>query len=91
MNVDHIGLGVKMIVPHLLEQHGSGNDFAGIAHQIFKQPKFARLKKDFRSVATDIAGQAVYLEITNRYLGFGFIRLFATRQNFNPASSSEKA
>src|SRR5205807_3870405 len=42
VNVDDVGLRVEMIVPDMFEQHRSGDDVAGIAHQIFEKAKFAR-------------------------------------------------
>src|SRR5271165_74051 len=47
MHVDHVGLRIEMIIPHVLEQHGAGDYLARILHQIFQQPEFARLQNDF--------------------------------------------
>ena len=38
MHVDDVGLGVEMVVPHILEQHGAGDDLPRVFHQIFEQP-----------------------------------------------------
>src|SRR5690349_12433540 len=34
MHVDDVGLWIEMVIPHLLEQHGTGDDVSGVAHQI---------------------------------------------------------
>jgi len=36
---DDIGLGIEMIVPHMLHDHGFGHHPAGIAHQVGQQGK----------------------------------------------------
>src|ERR1700674_623784 len=41
VHVDHVGLRVEVIVPHVLEQHGAGDHLAGVAHEIFQKPELA--------------------------------------------------
>src|SRR5579884_4017941 len=65
MHVDHIGLRIEVIVPNALEQHGPGDDLAGVLHQIFEQTKLARLQRDFDAAAGDLVRQAIELEIGN--------------------------
>ena len=36
VDVDHVGLGIEVIVPHVLEQHRPGHDLAGMLHQVFE-------------------------------------------------------
>src|SRR5262245_38469598 len=63
MGFDHAGLRVEMEIPHILEQHGAGDDAAVAAHQIFEQAEFLRLKIDRLAGATDRPLQQVHLEI----------------------------
>src|SRR6266480_2882676 len=35
VNIDDIGLGIEVIVPHVFEQHRAGHYMAGVAHQVF--------------------------------------------------------
>jgi hypothetical protein len=43
VDVDYVGLRVEMVVPHVFQQHGAGNHLAGMLHEVFQQPEFARL------------------------------------------------
>ena len=52
-----------MVVPHMLEQHGAGDDLVGVLHQVFEQAELARLQHDLVAGAGDPVGQAVELEI----------------------------
>src|SRR5580698_6166128 len=63
MHIDHIGLRIEMIVPHMFEQHGARDHFAGVLHQIFEQPKFARLQDDFLGLTGNLVRQAVKREV----------------------------
>ena len=40
-----------MVVPDVLEQHGAGDDLAGVLHEIFEQAEFARLQHDLLAAA----------------------------------------
>src|SRR5580692_7593928 len=85
MHIDYIGLRIEMIVPHMFEQHGARDHLAGVLHQKFEQPKFARLQDDFLGPARDFVRQPVKRQVGDpehrllrRALGA------ATRQGFNP-------
>ena len=52
-----------MIVPDILQQHGAGDDLAGMPHQIFEQAEFARLQLQFLPGAADFVRQPIELEI----------------------------
>jgi hypothetical protein len=43
VDVNHISLRVKMVIPHIFQQHSSRHNLAGMLHQVFQQAKFARL------------------------------------------------
>src|ERR1700685_1453531 len=59
VDIDHIGLRIEMIVPNVFEQHGAGDHLAGVLHQIFEQPEFARLQDDLFCAARDLVRQPV--------------------------------
>src|SRR3954447_20209825 len=42
VDIDHIGLGVVMIAPDLLEQHRAGNHPTRVPHQVFEEAILAR-------------------------------------------------
>ena len=58
VHVDHVGLRIEVIVPHVLQQHRAGHDLAGMPHQIFEQAELARLQLQFLSGATDLDATA---------------------------------
>ena len=43
MNIDDVGLWIKMVVPDMFQQHGPGHHLAGMAHQEFQQFELAGL------------------------------------------------
>ena len=91
VNVDHVGLRVEVIVPDVLEQHRSGDDVTGIAHQVFEKPELARQYVDRLVAALHRSRQQIELEIGDpqlrRRLGRRPRRSSASRR----ASNSLKA
>src|SRR5271157_5211763 len=65
MNVDHVGLRIEVVVPHVLEQHGAGDDLARVLHQIFQQPELARLQGDFLAGPSHFVRQPVEGEVAD--------------------------
>ena len=55
IRIDHIGLWIKVIFPHILKQHGPCDDLTGVTHKVFKQPEFARVKEANRTVKLPVA------------------------------------
>src|SRR5258708_29853433 len=55
VNIDDIGLGVKIVFPDIFQKHGPGHDLPGMPHQIFEQTKLASLKLDGRPPPLDRA------------------------------------
>src|SRR6266540_4354762 len=53
VDVDDVGAGIEVIVPHLLEQHGAGDHAAFVASEIFEQQIFARLQIELLAGAPD--------------------------------------
>ncbi len=47
-----------MIFPDVFEQHGARHHLAGVAHQVFEQPEFARLQVDLLAAAGRRCGPA---------------------------------
>src|SRR6185295_3840902 len=66
VDVNDVGAGVEMIVPHLLEEHGAGDDAAFVAGEIFEQQIFARLQFDLPAAAPDRPRQRVDFEVADR-------------------------
>ena len=46
MHVDDVSLGVKVIIPDILKQHGTGNDLTTVAHEVFEKSEFPRLQSN---------------------------------------------
>src|SRR5579863_5290923 len=65
MDVDDIGLRIEMIVPHMFEQHCARDHLAGVLHEIFEQPEFARLQGDLLAGARHFARQPVEAQIAD--------------------------
>ena len=63
VDVNDVGLRVKVVFPHFFEEHGAGDDLAGVAHQVFEQAEFARLQVDFAAAARDFALEAIELQV----------------------------
>src|SRR6478672_480109 len=42
IDVDDVGRGIEMQVPHVLQQHRTRHDVPLVAHEIFEQLEFAR-------------------------------------------------
>ena len=84
MHVDHIGLGVEMIVPDPLQQHRAGHDLSGMAHQIFQQAELAGLEVDPLPGPLHLAGQQVHLEIADRELRLHRGRAAPAQQGLDP-------
>src|SRR5277367_273090 len=63
VHIDHIGLRIEVIVPDMFEQHGTRNHLAGVLHQIFEQPEFARLQNDLLGPTRDFVRQPVKRQV----------------------------
>ena len=63
MRLDDVGLGVEVVVPDPLQQHGAGHHLAGVAHQVFEQ----RNSRGCSSIAlpprVTVRAQQVHLEV----------------------------
>src|SRR5208282_6066364 len=63
VDVDDVGLRIEMIVPDVFEQHGAGDDLAGVLQEVFEQAEFARLQRDLLAGARHLVGKAVEREV----------------------------
>jgi hypothetical protein len=45
VHVDDVRHGIEMQIPHMLQQHRSGNDPSGVAHEIFEKLKGGPAKR----------------------------------------------
>src|SRR5262249_1554858 len=64
-------LRIEMKVPHRFQQHGPGNDLAGMAHQILEKTKLAGLEIDDPAGTTHRPCPAVELKICYAKAGRG--------------------
>ena len=79
MDVDDVGLGIEVILPHLLEQHGAGHRLAGVAHHEFEELKLARLQVDFLALAMHRAADQVHFQFADPQHGLNRTGLPAAR------------
>ena len=63
MDVDDVGLGVEVIFPDLLQQHGPRHSLAGVAHHELQQLELARLQVDLLALAMHGPGDQVHLQV----------------------------
>src|ERR1700741_3491302 len=65
IDIDDVGGGIEMQVPHVLQQHRPGYNLAFVADQIFEQLELARQEIDFAPAAAHDARHEIKLEITD--------------------------
>src|SRR6476469_5789320 len=63
VNVNDIGQALKTQVPDMLDDHGTSNSAAGIAHQVFQHRIFALRKIDRLAAACDHVPHAIKLQV----------------------------
>src|SRR4029077_10734966 len=83
IDIDDVGGGIEMQVPHVLQQHGPGYDLAFVANQIFEQLELARQEIDVAPATAHSAGHEIKLEITNAQDCFLHHRGAATRERLH--------
>src|SRR3974390_2658797 len=65
VNIDDVGLWVKMIIPNVLQQHSAGHDLTRVTHQILEHTEFARLQLQLLPTATDLVRKPIELKIAD--------------------------
>src|SRR5579862_4834675 len=65
VDVDDVGLRIKMVIPNILQQHGAGHDLPRVTHQIFEQAEFTRLQQQLLPAAADFVRKPIELKITD--------------------------
>ena len=70
MSLHNVGSWIKMKIPHIFEEHGPRDDFARVSHKIFKETKFARLKRNWGVTTAHDAAQEIDLQIGDAQNGF---------------------
>jgi len=65
LHVDHVGVGGRLEMPNVLEQHRSGDRLAGTAHEVFEQLEFPRNQVDEPAFAPDRSLDQVHFQIAN--------------------------
>jgi hypothetical protein len=91
VDVDDVGLGVEVVFPDLLQQHGAGHRLAGVAHQEFQQLELARLEVDLLALAVHGAADQVHLQVADPQQGVDRAGLATAGQGLDPGDSSAKA
>ena len=72
MNINNIGLGIKMIIPDVLEQHRSGNNLPLVAHQEFEKFEIAWLQRDLLVAPFDFPRQQIHMQVGDTQRRFCF-------------------
>src|SRR5680860_814299 len=83
MDVDYIRLGIEVIIPDMLQQHGTSYHAACIFHQILKQAKFTRLQENQLPRARHLVRKTIKLKVSNNITGRGFLGRVAPCQRLN--------
>src|SRR5262249_12590240 len=63
VNVDDVRHGIKMQIPHVLQQHRARHDLAGVANEICKQLELLRQQLDLAALSAHAAGEQVHLQV----------------------------
>ena len=63
MDVDHVGLGVEVIAPDVLQKHRARHHLARVAHEVGQQVELARLQGDLATGPPHRAGKQIQLQI----------------------------
>src|SRR5437899_2984305 len=69
IDINDIGRGIEMQIPHVLEEHRSRNHLTDIARQIFQQLKLARQQFYFSTAPAGDPRQQVDLQVTDAQHG----------------------
>src|SRR5207245_941683 len=70
VHVDHVGRGIEVQIPYVLEEHCARHHLALIAHQIFEHLKLPRQQVDLAPAAVGGARYQIELEIADAQQGF---------------------
>src|SRR5262249_12588213 len=65
IDIDDVGCGVEMKIPHVLQQHRPGHHSARIANEILKQLEFARKQVDITGSTAGRPRYEIQLEIAD--------------------------
>src|SRR5271156_524453 len=70
IDVDDVGRGVEMEIPHMLQQHRPRHDLALVANEIFEDLEFPGQQLDVAAATAHGSRHQVELEITDTQHGF---------------------
>ncbi len=62
VDVDEVGAGIEVVIPHVLADLRTGEGLAGRAKQVGEQGELARGEFDGGGATTDFAGNEIYRE-----------------------------
>src|SRR5690606_2748913 len=85
VHVDHIGLGVEMVVPHVLEEHRTSDHLVAMAHKILEQAKFAGLDVKRTAGASHSPAGKIHFKVVDPQHFVPPGRRTATAKRFDPS------
>src|ERR1700730_16846383 len=84
LNIDDIGLWIKVIIPERLEQHSPGDHLPLVPHRVFEKAELARLKRDRPTRTLRPSCPQIESQIGDPKLASVLSRRAATEQCFYP-------
>jgi hypothetical protein len=90
MNIDDVRLGIEMVIPDFLEEHGSGDDLSVVTHEVFEETKLARLEVDYAAAAANLPGEQIHFQIAQLKASFGSLSVTASDQRLEPGEKLRK-
>src|ERR671934_567441 len=65
LDIDDVGLRIKVKVPDRLEQHGAGDHLSLVPDQVLEQAELARLQRDRLAGALGLARPHIQLQVSD--------------------------
>ena len=65
MDINNVGLGVKMIFPYIFQQHGPRHHMPRMPHEIFEQFKFSCMEVNTLTLPRHFALEDIQFQIAN--------------------------
>lgn len=90
LNINHIRLWIKTIIPYRFEQHGAGHHVACVLHHMDKQTIFARLQIDKFAATLYLAADQIKRQIPYSQLLNGIVTAGPPDQRLDPGDQLGK-
>ena len=84
MDVDHVGLGVEVVAPDMLQQHRARHHLARVAHEVGQQVELTRLQGDLAAGTPHRAGEQIQLQVREAETRLAGCIARAPEQRFKP-------